>query len=173
MMMVTDRRLAIAPESAAPTSSSQSSTVPSCEDERVKIMGATRRQKCHASRSRQRLTAVTDGRNGHMEDEACNRQLQHFPKFRALAKEVEACLQVFEHAKDWSDYVSGLTRLIKVLQRAEFCDAAKVGDLSVIPDKATIARRLAQSVNPILPNGVHRKALDAYRVILSLSLIHI
>ena len=102
-----------------------------------------------------------------MEDEACNRQLQHFPKFRALAKEVEACLQVFEHAKDWSDYVSGLTRLIKVLQRAEFCDAAKVGDLSVIPDKATIARRLAQSVNPILPNGVHRKALDAYRVILS------
>jgi len=39
--------------------------------------------------------------------------------------------------------------------------------VSVIPEKALLARRLAQSVNPILPNGVHRRALDAYRVILA------
>jgi hypothetical protein len=75
--------------------------------------------------------------------------------------------QVFDKSKDWSDYVSALSKLIKVLQRPEFCDAAKVGPLRIIPEKAMVARRLAQSMNPILPNGVHRKALDAYRVILS------
>ena len=62
---------------------------------------------------------------------------------------------------------SGLSRLIKVLQRADYSDATKVGKLAVIPEKATIARRLAQSMNPILPSGVHRKALDVYRIILA------
>ncbi len=61
---------------------------------------------------------------------------------------------------------SGLSRLIKVLSRADYSDVTKVGKLAVIPEKATIARRLAQSMNPILPSGVHRKALDVYRIIL-------
>jgi len=102
-----------------------------------------------------------------MADRECEELLKQYPKFRALASDVEGCLQVFERSKEWSDYVSGLSRLIKVFQRPEYCDPAKVGLLSVIPEKATIARRLAQSTNPILPNGVHRKALDVYRVILS------
>ena len=51
----------------------------------------------------------------------------------------------------------------QVLQRAEYNDASKIGSLSVIPEKALLARRLSQCTNPILPSGVHRKALDAYR----------
>ena len=53
-----------------------------------------------------------------------------------------------------------------MLSRGDYSDATKVGKLAVIPEKATIARRLAQSMNPILPSGVHRKALDVYRIIL-------
>lgn len=46
------------------------------------------------------------------------------PKFKAFAGEVEACLQLFERSKEWSDYVSALSKLIKVcLNVKRFQDA--------------------------------------------------
>jgi hypothetical protein len=37
-----------------------------------------------------------------------------YPKFKAFAQEIEGCLQLFERSREWSDYVSVLSRLIKV-----------------------------------------------------------
>lgn len=36
------------------------------------------------------------------------------PKFRAFAIEIDACMQLFERSREWSDYVSALSKLIKV-----------------------------------------------------------
>ncbi|EKX36635.1 hypothetical protein GUITHDRAFT_78784, partial [Guillardia theta CCMP2712] len=102
-----------------------------------------------------------------MADREVEELSKQFPKFKSFATEVENCLSLFERSKEWSDYVSALSRLIKVLQRHDFNDVGKMGSLSVIPDKALVARRLAQCTNSILPSGVHRKALDAYRVLLT------
>jgi hypothetical protein len=96
-------------------------------------------------------------------DELCKRHA----KFRAFSSEIDGCLVMFEKSKEWSDYVGALTKLIKVFQKNEFADPAKVGNLAVIPDKVLLARRLAQCTNPILPGGVHRKALEAYNLILA------
>jgi len=40
------------------------------------------------------------------------------PKFRAFANEIDSCLQLFERSKEWSDYVSALSKLIKVCHSA-------------------------------------------------------
>ena len=64
---------------------------------------------------------------------------KQYPKFRALAADIEGCLRVFDSSKEWSDYVSGLSRLIKVLQRPDYADPLKVGNVSVIPEKALLA----------------------------------
>ena len=54
-----------------------------------------------------------------------------------------------------------------MFQRPDYNDVNKVGSLSIIPEKGLLSRRLHQCTNPILPSGVHRKALDAYRAIIS------
>jgi hypothetical protein len=36
-----------------------------------------------------------------------------------------------------------------------------------IPRKLVVAKRLAQCLNPALPNGVHQRALDVYAHILA------
>ena len=53
---------------------------------------------------------------GAMADREHEELLKQYSKFRALASDIDGCLQVFEKSKDWSDYVSGLSRLIKVFQ---------------------------------------------------------
>jgi hypothetical protein len=92
---------------------------------------------------------------------------KRFYKFRAFSSEIDGCLLMFEKSKEWSDYVGALTKLIKVVQKNDFLDSSKVGAVEVIPEKVLLARRLAQCTNPILPGGVHRKALEAYKLILA------
>lgn len=41
----------------------------------------------------------------------------------------------------------------------------KYAKFPVIPQKLTLAKRLAQCMNPALPSGVHLKALDTYEVL--------
>jgi hypothetical protein len=76
--------------------------------------------------------------------------------YRRYAAGVERALGLFDSAlQEWADYIAFLGRLQKALQ-------AQPNDISVIPDKRTVARRLAQCLNPSLPSGVHQKTLELY-----------
>ncbi|KAJ1489122.1 hypothetical protein T484DRAFT_1780895 [Baffinella frigidus] len=48
-----------------------------------------------------------------MGDKEVEELARTYPKFKAFAGEVEACLQQFDRSKEWSDYVSALSKLIK------------------------------------------------------------
>jgi hypothetical protein len=82
--------------------------------------------------------------------------------YRRYAAGVERALGLFDSAlQEWADYIAFLGRLQKALQ-------AQPSDISVIPDKRTVARRLAQCLNPALPSGVHQKALEVYGMVFQL-----
>ena len=69
---------------------------------------------------------------------------------------MERALGLFDNPQqEWADYIAFLSRLQKALQ-------AHPQDIDVIPNAATVARRLAQCLNPSLPSGVHQKALEIY-----------
>ena len=44
---------------------------------------------------------------------------------------------------------------------------ARPSNITVIPSKGIVARRLAQCLNPTLPSGVHQKAIEVYNYIFS------
>ncbi|KAF4123448.1 hypothetical protein GMORB2_6149 [Geosmithia morbida] len=76
--------------------------------------------------------------------------------FRRYAAAVDKALALFETAlEEWADYISFLNRLLKALQ-------SRPSDITVIPTRATVAKRLSQCLNPSLPSGVHQKALEIY-----------
>jgi hypothetical protein len=76
--------------------------------------------------------------------------------YRRYALAVERALSSFDTAQqEWADYISFLARLLKALQ-------ANPPESQTIPDNQTVATRLAQCLNPILPSGVHQKALEVY-----------
>ena len=82
--------------------------------------------------------------------------------YRRYAAGIERALGLFDSAlQEWADYIAFLGRLQKALQ-------AQPGDVNVIPDKRTVARRLAQCLNPSLPSGVHQKTLELYDLVLTL-----
>ncbi|KAI9781169.1 MAG: hypothetical protein M1839_006277 [Geoglossum umbratile] len=81
--------------------------------------------------------------------------------YRRYASGVERALSSFDTAlQEWADYISFLGRLLKALQ-------AHPANIAVIPMKTIIAKRLAQSLDPKLPSGVHQKALEVYAYIFS------
>ncbi|KAL5343620.1 protein dopey [Aspergillus crustosus] len=82
--------------------------------------------------------------------------------YRRYASSVERALSLFDTTlQEWADYISFLSRLLKALQ-------SHPPDLPVVPHKATVAKRLSQSMNPSLPSGVHQKALEVYTYIFNL-----
>jgi hypothetical protein len=82
--------------------------------------------------------------------------------YRRYAAGVERALGLFDSAlQEWADYIAFLGRLQKALQ-------AQPGDINLIPDKRTVARRLAQCLNPTLPSGVHQKTLELYDMVFEL-----
>ncbi|KAI9834967.1 MAG: hypothetical protein M1819_002690 [Sarea resinae] len=82
--------------------------------------------------------------------------------YRRYASGIERALSLFDTAlQEWADYISFLGRLLKALQ-------AHPSTVAVVPHKATVAKRLAQCLNPSLPSGVHQKALEVYGYIFSL-----
>ncbi|NWR16344.1 DOP1 protein, partial [Emberiza fucata] len=78
-------------------------------------------------------------------------------KYRNYVAAVDKALKNFEYSSEWADLISALGKLNKVLQ-----NNAKY---QVVPKKLTIGKRLAQCLNPALPGGVHRKALETYEII--------
>ncbi|KAI1438027.1 putative regulator of reproduction dopa [Xylaria sp. CBS 124048] len=82
--------------------------------------------------------------------------------YRKYASGVERTLALFDTALDeWADYISFLTRLLKALQ-------ARQANISIVPSKALVAKRLSQCLDPSLPSGVHQKAIEVYDYIFSL-----
>jgi hypothetical protein len=81
--------------------------------------------------------------------------------YRKYASGVERALSLFETAlQEWADYISFLSRLLKALQ-------ARQANITTIPSKALVAKRLSQCLNPSLPSGVHQKALEVYSYVFS------
>ncbi|KAI1419630.1 putative regulator of reproduction dopa [Xylaria sp. FL1777] len=81
--------------------------------------------------------------------------------YRKYASGVERALALFDTAlEEWADYISFLSRLLKALQ-------ARQANITTIPAKALVAKRLAQCLNPSLPSGVHQKAIEVYAYIFS------
>ncbi|KAK4186144.1 protein dopey [Podospora australis] len=79
--------------------------------------------------------------------------------YRKYANGVDRALSLFETAlQEWADYISFLNRLLKALQ-------ARSSNITQIPAKATVAKRLSQCLNPSLPSGVHQKALEVYNYV--------
>ena len=72
-------------------------------------------------------------------------------------------LSQFIAAKEWGDLLSILKGLITYIKKQI---EKKEINLSLLIDKVTISKRLAQCLNPQLPAGVHETALEIYEIIL-------
>ncbi|PLN81779.1 Dopey, N-terminal-domain-containing protein [Aspergillus taichungensis] len=82
--------------------------------------------------------------------------------YRRYASNVERALSLFDTAlQEWADYISFLSRLLKALQ-------SHPPDMSIVPHKVLVSKRLSQCLNPSLPSGVHQKALEVYTLVFNL-----
>ncbi|KAJ2007301.1 hypothetical protein GGI04_001560 [Coemansia thaxteri] len=76
------------------------------------------------------------------------------PKYLKYEQLVGRNLQSFDYVSEWADVTAFLTKLSRSFEiYAKF---------PVVPHKETVAKRLAQCLNPALPTGVHQKALSIY-----------
>ncbi|KIY52670.1 hypothetical protein FISHEDRAFT_69486 [Fistulina hepatica ATCC 64428] len=81
------------------------------------------------------------------------------PKYKKYTQQVEKCLNSFDNVHEWADCIAFLKQLLKTFQ--------SYMQFKEIPRKVVVAKRLAQCLNPALPNGVHQRALDVYLHVLS------
>ncbi|KAK9464098.1 Dopey, N-terminal-domain-containing protein [Lipomyces oligophaga] len=81
------------------------------------------------------------------------------PKFKRYAANLDRALALFESVEEWADYISFLGKLLRALQSH---------NADHVPYAPIIANRLAQSLQPDLPSGVHQKALELYGYIFSM-----
>ena len=87
--------------------------------------------------------------------------LKSDPEYRRYAQSIERALSTFDSVAEWADFISFLSRLHKAL-------VSTAVSYTEIPHKLQIAKRLAQGLNPALPNGVHQRTLEVYRDIFKL-----
>ena len=69
-----------------------------------------------------------------------------------MESKIDKILASFESVGEWQDIIGFLARLAKVFQ----------APLPLIPHRDVLSKRLFQCLNPILPTGVHQKALEVY-----------
>lgn len=70
--------------------------------------------------------------------------------------EITKKLDAFKTAKEWSDFISLLSSLDATIRRFSIPD---------IPRKKLLFKRLNQCLNPVLPAGIHNKALETYALV--------
>ncbi|KFG41812.1 Dopey, N-terminal domain-containing protein, partial [Toxoplasma gondii p89] len=92
------------------------------------------------------------------------------PEARRYEAEVLAVLHSFDKAKEWADLNNCLQKLLRVfspptVSSFAFSSAPTAPFFPFIPHKAVVAKRLAQCLNPLLPSGVHTRALETYAAI--------
>ncbi|KAJ9112078.1 hypothetical protein QFC22_006377 [Naganishia vaughanmartiniae] len=89
------------------------------------------------------------------------------PRYRRFSQQIEKALATFTEVSEWADFSAFLSRLHKALQTPPASTSSGAPPVFTdIPHKLIIAKRLAQGLNPALPNGVHSRSLDVYRLIL-------
>jgi hypothetical protein len=69
---------------------------------------------------------------------------------------MEKAIQSFDGITEWQDILGFLNKILKLLQNTKYTQ---------IPKKLLLAKRLAQTMNPALPPGVHQKAIEVYQQI--------
>ncbi|WUR02206.1 protein DOPEY1 [Vairimorpha necatrix] len=72
--------------------------------------------------------------------------------------EITRKLDYFKNAKEWPDFISLLTSIDTTIETYS---------LPFIPKLEYLSKRLNQCLNPLLPAGVHLKALETYSIIFS------
>lgn len=77
---------------------------------------------------------------------------------------IERALQHFDSVTEWADYIASLGKLLKALQSwtPQFQNVKYY-----VPFPYQVSRRLASSLSPNLPSGVHQKTIEVYNVIFS------
>ncbi|KAF9137838.1 hypothetical protein BGX30_009855 [Mortierella sp. GBA39] len=86
------------------------------------------------------------------------KNLQNDPRYKKYIQLVERNLQSFDNVNEWADVNPFLLKIMRSFQAYP--------QYTVIPRSLTVAKRLAQCLNPALPAGVHGKTLDVYAYIL-------
>ncbi|KAH9425389.1 Protein dopey-1 [Dermatophagoides pteronyssinus] len=81
-------------------------------------------------------------------------------KYRQYALAIDKALKSFEYTSEWADLVNALGKLNRVLN-----NNSKFGK---IPRRFIVGQRLAQCMHPLLPSGVHLKALETYDLIFNI-----
>lgn len=87
-----------------------------------------------------------------------NRELNNDPRYKKYVQLVERNLQSFDSVNEWADVNPFLLKIMRSFQAYP--------QYTVIPRSLTVAKRLAQCLNPALPAGVHGKTLEVYAYIL-------
>ncbi|CAR27759.1 hypothetical protein ZYGR_0N02450 [Zygosaccharomyces rouxii] len=83
-------------------------------------------------------------------------------KEKKFKNHVTRALENFDSVTEWADYIASLGRLLKALQSwtPQFQNVKYY-----VPSPYQVSRRLASSLSPDLPAGVHQKTLDVYTFI--------
>ncbi|KAL0235067.1 hypothetical protein GEMRC1_001649 [Eukaryota sp. GEM-RC1] len=80
-------------------------------------------------------------------------------KYPPYVDAISSALTYFLKAKDWTDLIKSIKRVQSVLESSRYAH------LLFIPHKHLLAKRLAQSLSPALPSGVHLHALTLLDII--------
>jgi hypothetical protein len=96
-------------------------------------------------------------------------------RYKKFATQVDRALQSFESVNEWADFISFLSRLLKVCHAVPLSRPLNRQTLQSpsppfgeIPRRLVVSKRLAQCLNPALPSGVHQRALEVYAYIFSI-----
>ncbi|KAG9326517.1 hypothetical protein KVV02_007666 [Mortierella alpina] len=84
--------------------------------------------------------------------------LNNDPRYKKYVQLVDRNLQSFDNVNEWADVNPFLLKIMRSFQAYP--------QYTVIPRSLTVAKRLAQCLNPALPAGVHGKTLDVYAYVL-------
>ncbi|KAG0232967.1 hypothetical protein BGW42_007780 [Actinomortierella wolfii] len=79
------------------------------------------------------------------------------PRYKKYVQLVDRNLQSFDNVNEWADVNPFLSKILRSFQAYP--------QYTVIPRTLTVAKRLAQCLNPALPAGVHGKTLEVYAYI--------
>ena len=85
--------------------------------------------------------------------------MSNYEKFE---KKLIGILNSTSNAKSWSDLLKFAKEILVILKKNE-----KEIDFSKISTKPLLEKRLAQCLNPDVPNGVHEVIIDIYSCLLS------
>lgn len=81
-------------------------------------------------------------------------KLENDTEYKKYTSLMEKALLSFDGMTEWQDIIGFLVKILKILNSFK--------QYSAIPQKMLLSKRLAQTLNPALPAGVHQKALEAY-----------